>query len=60
MSGFCRDCLKDASDTPDRTLGLALTSSINPSELGQRAVYKFYSKDWEKVEMRPKLTLVTE
>lgn len=52
--------LKDASGTPDRKLGLALTSALNPSELGQRAVYKFYSKDWEKVEVRPKLILVTE
>jgi len=57
--GFAK-FLKEASDTPDRQLGLAITSSINPSELGQKAVYKFYSKDWEKAELRPKLTLVVE
>jgi len=57
--GFAK-FLKEASDAPDRNLGLALTSAINPSELGQRAVYKFYSKDWEKAEVRPKLTIVTE
>lgn len=57
--GFAK-FLKKASDAPDRQLGLAITSSINPSELGQKAVYKFYSKDWEKADVRPKLTLVVE
>lgn len=41
-------------------LTIALTSSLDPSAIGNRAVYKFYSKDYDKVEYRPKLTIVIE
>lgn len=39
---------------------LALTSAIDPSEDGQRATYKLYSKDNEKVAVRPRLELTVE
>jgi len=51
---------KEASDSPERELALAITSSIDPAEVGQKSVYKFYSKDWEKAEVKPTLTLVVE
>lgn len=52
--------LEDASESPDRKLGLAITSSLDPSEIGQKSVYKFYSKDWEKSSQKPSLHLVVE
>jgi hypothetical protein len=52
--------LKVAAEKPDRMLGVALTSTINPSEFGQKSVYKFYSKDWEKADLRPALKLLAE
>lgn len=39
------------------SLQLALTSAINPAEIGNRAVYKFFSKDWEKADVRPLLKI---
>lgn len=39
------------------TFGVALTSTLDPSVIGNRAVYKFYSKDYDKAEYRPKLTI---
>lgn len=44
----------------DRTLTIALTSTLDPSAIGNRAVYKFYSKDYDKVEYRPKLVITYE
>jgi len=52
--------LKSSCEKPDRVLGLALTSTMNPSEFGQKSVYKFYSKDWEKADLRPVLKLLVE
>lgn len=42
------------------TFSVALTSTLDPSVIGNRAVYKFYSKDYDKVEYRPKLTISYE
>jgi hypothetical protein len=39
---------------------IALTSTLDPSEIGNRATYKFYSKDYEKTEYRPKLVISYE
>lgn len=39
------------------SFNLALTSTLDPSAIGNRAVYKFYSKDYDKVEYRPKLVI---
>lgn len=39
---------------------LALTSAMDPSEGGQQAVYKLYSKDEETPARRPRLELVIE
>ncbi len=39
---------------------IALTSALNPSAIGNRAVYKFYSKDYDKAEYRPKLVVETD
>lgn len=39
---------------------IALTSTLDPSTVGNRAVYKFYSKDYDKAEYRPKLTITFE
>lgn len=52
----------EAKFTPnaDRTLTIALTSTLDPSAIGNRAVYKFFSKDYDKVEYRPKLVVTYE
>ncbi|MBC8065469.1 MAG: hypothetical protein H7Y17_11595 [Chlorobia bacterium] len=42
------------------SFGVALTSKLDPSAIGNRAVYKFYSKDYDKAEYRPKLTISYE
>jgi hypothetical protein len=42
------------------SFGVALTSTLDPSAVGNRAVYKFYSKDYDKVEYRPKLVITYE
>lgn len=41
------------------SLGLALTSAIDPEALGMKSIYKFYSKDGQK-ELRPSLVLEFE
>ncbi len=43
--------------TAGESFTLALTSTLDPSVIGNRAVYKFYSKDYDKVEYRPKLVI---
>ncbi len=45
------------SFTSGGTVALALTSTLDPSEIGNRATYKFYSKDYDKSEYKPKLVL---
>lgn len=44
----------------DGTVRIALTSALDPSAIGNRAVYKFFSKDYDKAEYRPKLVIVTD
>jgi hypothetical protein len=44
----------------DGKVAFALTSTLDPSAIGNRAVYKFYSKDYDKPEYRPKLTIAIE
>ena len=39
---------------------IALTSTLDPSAVGNRATYKFFSKDYEKAEYRPKLIIQTK
>lgn len=43
--------------SPGGSLILALTSTLDPSEIGNRAVYRFYSKDYDKTECKPRLIL---
>lgn len=43
--------------SPGGTFATALTSTLDPSAIGNRAVYKFYSKDYDKVEYRPRLVI---
>jgi hypothetical protein len=42
------------------SFAIALTSTLDPSSVGNRAVYKFFSKDYDKVEYRPKLVITYE
>lgn len=44
---------------PDGFVRIALTSALDPSAIGNRAVYKFFSKDYDKAEYRPKLVVET-
>ncbi len=44
-------------DFSKTSMALALTSTLDPSAIGNRAVYKFFSKDYDKVEYRPKLVI---
>jgi hypothetical protein len=44
----------------DGMVRIALTSALDPSAIGNRAVYKFYSKDYDKAEYRPKLVIFTD
>jgi hypothetical protein len=56
---FRVDLMKDADKFKlnGNTVTFALTSSIDPANIGNQAVYKFYSKDTAKAELRPKLIL---
>ena len=40
-----------------KSLALALTSAIDMANLGRTAIYKIYSRDAEKEELRPRLVL---
>jgi hypothetical protein len=54
------DLLKGPAKLPSplgSSLRLALTSALDPAAIGNRAVYKFYSKDYDKAEYRPKLVV---
>lgn len=47
---------KDANGSSDRLLGLALTSTIDPAEVGQSGIYKIYSRNADN-EFKPQLQL---
>lgn len=44
----------------DGAVRIALTTALDPSAIGNRAVYKFFSKDYDKAEYRPKLVVETD
>ncbi|MBX3120282.1 MAG: hypothetical protein KF784_14550 [Fimbriimonadaceae bacterium] len=55
------DYLAKGIASKDKTLCLALTSMIDPSEGGQSSIYKFYSKDnKDDAKVRPVLRLTFE
>jgi hypothetical protein len=54
--GFAK-ALDAAQKSSDKTIAIALTSSLDPSELGRSAVYKVYSKEADDKASRPKLIL---
>jgi hypothetical protein len=56
--GDLRKHLAELLMTSNPKLGLALTASMDPSDAGRTAVYKLYSKDAERKEVRPVLHLV--
>ncbi|MBX3114048.1 MAG: hypothetical protein KF836_05725 [Fimbriimonadaceae bacterium] len=47
---------KDSTAVKDKQLGLALTSAIDPAEVGQSGIYKIYSRNADN-EFKPKLDL---
>lgn len=56
--GF-KEYLAKSLATPNKLLGLALTSALDPAAAGDGAIYKVYSRNAEP-EKRPKLTLEFE
>jgi hypothetical protein len=54
--GDFRDALTRAIKSDKKLLGLAITSSIDPEQLGMRSIYKVYSRDSEPATV-PKLEL---
>lgn len=55
-----KKALQDAVATNEKQLGMALTSTTNPEEMGMKFVYKVYSKDAEKAEYRPTIHIELE
>jgi hypothetical protein len=54
------DIFSEAAKAKPAELRFALTSTINPGDLGRSAVYKFYSKDCENPKFKPVLKLEFE
>ncbi|CAN5474650.1 hypothetical protein BH11ARM1_BH11ARM1_00690 [soil metagenome] len=46
-----------AQASPEKAIAIALTSPLNPAELGRSAVYKVYSNNEKDEKLRPKLVL---
>lgn len=55
-----KEALIKALQSESKELAVALTSKLDPSELGMKAVYKVYSKDTERLMSRPTLVLTFE
>jgi len=49
-----------ALSSSEKSIGLALTSSIDMASLGRTGIYKLYSRNTKEETLRPQLTLVFE
>jgi hypothetical protein len=52
--------LENSQKDPAKVIAIALTSRINPSELGRSAIYKLFSKEEKDEKLRPRLILTWE
>ncbi len=58
-AGFA-DAISKAQADPKKEFAMALTSSMDMTELGRTGIYKIYTKEDRDEKLRPKLVLVFE
>lgn len=52
--------LDEARKSSAKVMSMAITSKMNPDVAGEGRTYKFFSRTYEKKEVRPKLVVVVE
>lgn len=57
--GDFKKAVSTALQSPNKLLGLALTSTLDPQEAGDGGIYKFYSRNTKDAQKHPKLVIET-